>query len=131
MDLSPALTSILVGIGGFIGANARYWTGVWVSARHQSGFPYGTLAVNLLGSFILGLLTAIWVSRGGGDPRLKLLIGTGFLGAFTTFSTYMVESVTLLWDGKVSMALIYVLGSVVLGMLLAFGGMWLGRQLLS
>ncbi len=131
MELSPALASLLVGIGGFLGANARYWTGIWVNARGTQSLPIGTLTVNLVGSFVLGLLTAIWISRGGGDPKVKLLIGTGFLGAFTTFSTYMVESVSLLWDGKIGLALTYVLGSVVLGIVLAFLGMWLGKTLLS
>lgn len=124
---SPVLQIALVGLGGFLGANARYWLGLWVNSRAQSVFPYGTLTVNIAGSFILGLLTALWLTRGGGDPRLKLLIGTGFLGAFTTFSTYMVESVNLMLAGKPSLALLNVLGSVLLGITFAFLGMWLGK----
>ena len=90
---------LLVGIGGFLGAIARYLMALGVdNVLHQRwpGFPYGTLAVNVLGSFGLAL-AGVWLAgRAGFSPQIRLLIGVGFFGAFTTFSTFASQSLTLL-----------------------------------
>ena len=81
----------LVGSGGMLGAIGRYKLALWVTKRFPSKLPYGTLTVNLLGSFMLG-----WVMRHHGEDAWRLWLGTGFLGAFTTFSTLKLESFQLM-----------------------------------
>lgn len=100
---------IYVGAGGFFGANARYllsrWTDTLLAGRWGL-FPYGTLVVNVLGSFGLALFGVWFSARAGLSPHLSLLIGTGFFGAFTTFSTFANESHALLIEGNVAALLL-------------------------
>jgi CrcB protein len=115
---------LLVGAGGFFGAMARFFVSKWFAGRFQSAIPYGTLSINLAGSFLLGLMA-------GAEPwnAVRLLIGTGFLGAFTTFSTFKVESVRL-WAEKRYLAFWAYIGlSYTAGIALAFAGFWLGESL--
>jgi len=93
---------IIVGIGGFFGANARYALTVWTDSilvARWGAFPYGTLAVNVIGSFGLAVFGAWFSARTGMSPHLRLLVGTGFFGAFTTFSTFANESIVMLEGG--------------------------------
>ena len=93
---------IIVGIGGFFGANARYALTVWTDSilvARWGAFPYGTLAVNVIGSFGLAVFGAWFSARTGMSPQLRLLVGTGFFGAFTTFSTFANESIAMLEGG--------------------------------
>ena len=92
-------TFLIIGLGGFVGANMRYLISVWVVARLGSTFPWGTLLINLTGSFLLAVFLAWAANRTSLDPRVRLLIATGFFGAYTTFSTYANESVALLQAG--------------------------------
>ncbi len=85
-----------IAIGAALGANARYLVGVWAAERFGADFPYGTLLVNVTGSFVLGFLVAITTSRIQISPEMRLLLAVGFLGSYTTFSSFAVES-TLLW----------------------------------
>jgi CrcB protein len=114
--------TVLVGIGigllGGLGAIARFLLDGAVTARAGSGFPWGTLAVNATGSFALGLLV------GAADDTYRLL-GTGLLGAYTTFSTWMLESHRLAEDGRARLGALNVAVSLVVGV----GAVWLGRQL--
>lgn len=103
-----------VGTGGFFGAMARYAVSMWVPAQH--GFPYGTLTVNLLGCFFLAWFLQASAASWRISPRLQLAVGTGFTGAFTTFSTFSAETLQLVANHQLVMALIYVLVSV-------FGGL--------
>ena len=127
------MSSLLyVGIGGFLGANARYLLSLWTNSvlvPNWGNFPYGTLLVNVLGSFGLALF-AVWFSaRTGMPPQLRLLIGTGFFGAFTTFSTFANESVTLLRGNETVAFLLNILlnnGLCLLGVAL---GLFLGHRL--
>lgn len=92
-------TLIYVGVGGFLGANARYLLTIWTDKLMQARwglFPFGTLLVNVLGSFALALFGAWFAARTGLSPQLRLLVGAGFFGAFTTFSTFANESFSLL-----------------------------------
>jgi fluoride exporter len=110
---------IFVGVGGFFGAISRFALGEWLHT--DNGFPLGTLAVNLLGCLVLGWFLA-FAKRRGLRSETVLLVGTGFLGSFTTFSTFSVETVNLLAAGQGLFALIYVLLSIIMGLLLAFVG---------
>ena len=122
------LRSVLaVGAGGFLGAIARYLLGLWVDARLGSHFPYATLAINVSGSFALGLLAGA-LEFSSLPPELRLALGVGFLGAYTTFSTFTYETVTLVENGAPGLALAYVAASLLVGLLAAVGGLALGRS---
>jgi len=111
---------LFVMIGGFFGSISRYSLGEWI--HFGNGFPFGTLYINLIGCFILGWFLT-FASR---SKRVKnewsLLIGTGFIGSFTTFSTFSVETLQLFQKGFLWQALLYILASTILGILLAFVG---------
>lgn len=95
-------TLVYVGVGGFLGANARYLLTNWADELMQERwgvFPYGTLLVNMLGSFALALFGAWFAARTGLSPQLRLLVGAGFFGAFTTFSTFANDSFSL-WESQ-------------------------------
>lgn len=93
---------LILGFGGFIGAISRYLVSGWAQDLSRSvGFPYGTLAVNLTGCFLLGVLSQM-VERGFLDPQIRLFAMVGMLGAFTTFSTFSLETINLLQDGELS-----------------------------
>lgn len=114
---------ILIGLGGFLGAMARFAMGEWLYM--ENGFPVGTLAVNLIGCLALGWFLA-FAKRRGIQSEYVLLIGTGFLGSFTTFSTFSVESVDLMTKGSISVALVYLLTTILAGILLAYIGYKIG-----
>lgn len=118
-----------ISIGAVLGANLRYWVGDWAAQRFGSGFPYGTMLVNLTGSFLLGLLVSLTLEHFIIDPRLRILLTIGFLGSYTTFSTFAYESVTLITQGQWGLGLFNLLGSTLLGVLFAALGIWLGKIL--
>ncbi|MEH7222734.1 fluoride efflux transporter CrcB [Bacillus sp. JJ1566] len=107
-------------IGGFLGAISRYLLGEWVPA--PNGFPIGTLTVNLIGCLCLGWLLTFLANQKNVNPKISLMFGTGFIGSFTTFSTFSVEVVHLLEDGNVRHALLYVVISLFAGVMLSFIG---------
>ncbi|HEY4938556.1 MAG TPA: fluoride efflux transporter CrcB [Actinomycetota bacterium] len=101
-------------VGGAVGAPARYLLDDAISSRTQGVFPWGTLAINVSGSFLLGLLTGLALFHGlPATPRL--ILGTGFCGAYTTFSTFTYETVRLAEEGAVNEAVRNALASLVLG----------------
>ncbi|HEY8601137.1 MAG TPA: fluoride efflux transporter CrcB [Thermomicrobiales bacterium] len=116
---------LMVGAGGAMGANLRYLVGLWATARWPGPFPWGTLLINLTGSLLLGgLLTTLAARRP--EPRLwRLFLGTGLLGAYTTFSTFSAETVALAATGYLPLAIAYVLLSVGGG----YGAAWAGMAL--
>ena len=121
---------LLIGIGGFFGAIARYAVDGWISASTRFGaFPAGTFAINLSGAFALGFLYALTLEKAAIDPRIRGPIMIGFLGAYTTFSTLMLESWRLAEDGSVGLAFLNVALSAVLGLAAVFGGLTVGRAL--
>ena len=107
-------TALLVFAGGAVGAPARYLTDRWISARHATRFPFGTLTVNVVGCFVLGVVAA-GAARGSWGPGPVALLGTGFCGGLTTFSAYAVESVELALHRLRARALLYAGASVALG----------------
>jgi CrcB protein len=119
---------LLVGVGGFLGANARYVLGALIAERLGTAFPYGTLIVNLTGSLAIGIILVLLTERLAADPAWRLLLVVGFLGGYTTFSSYTFEALLLAEAGQWGRALWYVLGSNVLGLAAAFAGMLLARR---
>ena len=118
---------ILIGVGGAAGAVARYLVDGWVSALAPGAFPWGTLIVNLSGAFALGLLFGLATERAVLPPEIRAPLMIGFLGAYTTFSTLMLESWRLVEDGSIGLALANLVGSSVLGILAVIGGLALAR----
>ena len=123
---------LYVGFGGFVGAIARYLLSVWVDGLlvpRWGAFPYGTLMVNLAGSFGLAFF-GVWLGgRSGMTPQLRLLVGAGFFGAFTTFSTFANESINLNIEGEPALFILNVLlnnGLCLCGVLL---GLFVGGRL--
>lgn len=111
-----------ISAGGLLGANARYEIGRRITDWAGGGFPWGTLLINLAGSFVLGLYLTVITERCHGRATTRLFFATGFLGAFTTFSTFSYETVDLVRDGKLGLALSYVAASLVLGLAAAIAG---------
>jgi fluoride exporter len=112
---------ILVMVGAALGAPSRWLTDGFTQARHDSVFPWGTFTVNIAGSLLLGFL--LGASLEGDDfTRLMALAGTGFCGAFTTFSTFAYESVVLAEEGSSLVAVLNLVGSVLAGLAAAFAG---------
>lgn len=118
---------LLISLGAIFGANARYWVSDWAAQRFGASFPIGTLIINLTGSFALGLFLTIATERFLLDPRWRLIVAIGFLGGYTTFSTYTYESVNLLLTGQWFSGLFNLLGSAMLGAVAVVGGIILGR----
>ena len=117
-----------VGLGGFLGANARYFVAGWVATRVGSIFPYGTLLINATGSFALGVLMGL-AETSIVSPTIRLGLGIGFLGAYTTFSTFSYETLRLAEDGSLLLAAANAVGSVTISLLAALAGLLLGRAL--
>lgn len=119
---------VYVGLAGALGALARYGVGIGFQSIWTGSFPLGTLAVNLVGSFVLGWLTHFLFRTGRLSPMVVTAVGTGFVGSFTTFSTFSVETIIMLESGNVMGALIYVTLSIVLGLFSSWLGYILGRK---
>ena len=115
---------LLVALGGAFGSVSRYLLGTWVQSASKSiDFPYGTLAVNLIGCFVIGFLSQLAETRGVFTSESRALVFVGVLGGFTTFSSFGNDTINLLRDGETFNALANVGANVILGLLLV----WLGR----
>ncbi|HEY3266727.1 MAG TPA: fluoride efflux transporter CrcB [Armatimonadota bacterium] len=113
---------LVVGAGGFIGANARYWLGGWVQQRFGPAFPYGTFVINVTGCFILGLFATLALSLALRD-EWRLFVAIGFVGAYTTFSTFEYETLRMVAEGaRWREAMLNIAASVAFG----FAAAWLG-----
>jgi CrcB protein len=119
--MSPTL---LVAVGGVVGCVARFWLTVWVQTVSGSEFPLGTLAVNVIGSFLIGLVTTLSFERGLLDAGPRIFLTTGFCGGFTTMSTFSYESIVLLRGGSPVAAL----SNVAVTLLACLGAVWLGGR---
>lgn len=111
--MNTLVSCLLVGAGGMLGTIGRYLLGL-LPIKAQSGFPVITLAINLIGAFCIGLIIAFSERSGNTNPQLVLFLKVGICGGFTTFSTFSLEAVQLLQNGKLAAALSYMLLSVVL-----------------
>lgn len=107
----------LIFVGGGIGSFCRFWLATWVTNLYGPAFPWGTLAVNLIGCFFIGLIAGLPQASASLNPTTRLLLMTGLIGGFTTFSTYEYESFLLTTNGEFERALINLTMSAVLGFL--------------
>jgi CrcB protein len=105
---------LALSVGGVAGVNARYWLGVWINRWASAQFPWATFTINVTGAFAIGFLTAL-LARWSPHSMLRLLILVGFLGGYTTFSTFAFESVTLWQRGEWVLSFAYMSGSVLAG----------------
>lgn len=115
----------LVALGGVVGCVARYWMAGAVQRLGDGGFPSGTLAVNVAGSLLIGLVMSLSLERGLLDEDLRLLLTTGFCGGFTTMSTFSYETLALLRDGEHALAL----GNVGVTLIACLGAVWAGAAI--
>jgi len=116
---------LFIAVGGALGSMARYWIGTTIGSRMGVRFPYGTLVVNLTACLVIGF-TITWLGeRAEFNPAWRLLIAVGFIGAYSTFSTYEWETLATLRSGAFALAALYSLGSVILGL----GATWCGAAL--
>lgn len=123
--ISTLPTLIMIALGGALGALGRYGVNVGALKIFGSGFPYGTAIANILGSFIMGMMIAKFSQIDTLSQEAKAFCTIGFLGAFTTFSTFSLDVVTLWNRGEMLYALIYMMGSVILSILALAAGLWL------
>jgi len=118
---------LVVGLGGFLGAVTRHAVNLAVARIWAGPFPLGTFLINVSGSFALGFLASVAAERLGLDPGWRLLVGTGFLGAYTTFSTFEYETHRLVEAGAVAWAVASVVASIAAGFLAVRFGAMIGR----
>ncbi|OCC05448.1 camphor resistance protein CrcB [Labrys sp. WJW] len=123
------LTYIAIAIGGTLGCWARYAQTNLVQSVYGRDFPFATMSINVIGSFLMGFLFIETLERLTLSPALRTGILTGVLGGYTTFSTFEMETVLLAEGGEMLKAFLYVLLSVALGFLAAFGGAYIARNL--
>lgn len=122
-----AMPLLLIGLGGFAGAISRYLVDGAVAERTGGSFPWGTLAVNASGTFLLGLLFAMATERAILPPDIRGPLMIGYLGAYTTFSTYLLESWRLVEGGALGLALLNLGASLVVGVVAVVAGLTIGR----
>ncbi len=120
------LKLLYVGVGGFFGAVLRYWISGWVYQLTGTDFPYGTLVVNLIGAFLLGVFMAVTL-QANISTAMRHLVAIGMLGAFTTFSTFSYETLQLLQHGELWRGLLNIGVSIIAGLIAVWLGMLLGR----
>jgi CrcB protein len=123
------MSYLWVALGGAAGAAARYGVAQWAGQRWDRTLPWGTLAVNLTGSLAIGLVVTLLLARGD-DPTFRLLVVTGFLGGYTTFSAFSLETLVLLQERRWDTAALYVAGSVLLGLIACGAGIVMGRLII-
>jgi CrcB protein len=121
---------LAVSIGSAIGGSCRYLVGVWFVQRFGPGFPLGTLFINVSGSLLIGFVAELAQTRAFGvTPFVRIALATGLIGGYTTFSSYIFEAVTLGGEGRRWMAVLYALGSIVLGVAAFLAGTIAARLL--
>jgi len=119
----------MVGLGGFAGAIARFWLGEYIGNRMGTRFPYGTFAINISGSFLIGLVVTVLAERTHWNMSWRYLIPIGFIGAYTTFSTFELEAFESMRDGQILIAFLNVALSVAIGFIAVWLGVITGRTL--
>jgi CrcB protein len=117
----------MIGIGGFAGAIARYQVAAMIQARVPAGFPWGTFVVNVTGCLIMGVATTLLTERLVGNPQWRFLIPIGFIGAYTTFSTFELELFRANTEGAWLIGGAYLVGSVIVGYVALWAGVVLAR----
>ncbi|MBM85134.1 MAG: fluoride efflux transporter CrcB [Rhodospirillaceae bacterium] len=122
---------LAVALGGAIGAVARYQSVVWISRLIGLGFPWGTLFVNIVGSFVMGLFIEFFTLRTSGGQEFRAFFAVGVLGSFTTFSSFSLDVAMLYERGHLMAAGGYILASVALSIFGLFSGLWVMRTVVT
>ncbi|MEG3615474.1 fluoride efflux transporter CrcB [Isoptericola haloaureus] len=128
--MSGLLGALLVGLGGGLGAAARFWLADTIKARRPDGFPWGTWLVNALGSFLIGLVAG-WMALGAADPSWELFLVVGVCGGLTTFSTSILETAAMLRTGRPARAVLHALSTLAVSVLAVVGGLGVVAVLLG
>jgi CrcB protein len=128
---SHLLKYLMVGIGGCLGSILRFWLGSYIGNKMGTRFPYGTFVINITGSFLIGLVFALLTVKTEWSPNWRYLIPIGFIGGYTTFSSFEFETLRTMQDGQIGLGLLYVAASVVVGFVAVWGGMIAGRAMVS
>ena len=123
------LRYVMIAIGGAIGAIARFWVAAYVGQRMGTRFPYGTFLINISGSFLIGLIMTVLTERTHLSPNWRYLIPIGFIGAYTTFSTFEFETLRAMQDGQFIGGAMNVVASVLVGFLMVWLGVLAGRAM--
>jgi CrcB protein len=123
------LNIALVAAGGAIGSVARYLVGVWSARLAGPNFPWGTITVNIVGAFLIGLMVEVVARRFDASAEMRVFIVTGVIGGFTTWSSFTLDAVTLFERGDMGQAAFYLAGSLTLSFAAIFAGLALGRSL--
>jgi fluoride exporter len=118
---------LIIGLGGFLGSVMRYITVKWVDGKLNTLFPYGTLTVNIVGSFLLGVIYMAALRKAGLSENGRLFMGVGFCGGFTTFSAFALENFNLMQEKLLGTSILYISLSVVAGILALAAGIWIAR----
>jgi fluoride exporter len=118
---------LIIGLGGFLGSVTRYVTAKFVDDKLSPIFPYGTLMVNIIGSFLLGMIYVFALRKTGLTENGRLFLGVGFCGGFTTFSAFALENFNLMQEKLVGTAMLYISLSVAGGILALLAGIWMAR----
>ena len=123
------ISYLIVFLGAGIGGMMRHGVNVAVTRTLGSGFPYGIMAINIIGCLVMGLVAGYFTIRGQGSQDWRLFLTTGILGGFTTFSAFSLDAALLYERGELGLMAVYVLGSVILSLVAVFAGLWAVRQL--
>lgn len=118
-----------VAVGGAIGATGRYLFNLQMLRLLGPNFPWGTFGVNVIGSFVMGLVAGLFALRFDVSPEMRSFITTGILGGFTTFSAFSLDAANMIERGQTGLAALYIGGSVVLGLAGLFFGLWIARAM--
>src|ERR1035438_2034728 len=127
-EQSDLLKYLFVGIGGCLGSILRFWLGSYIGSKMGTRFPYGTLVINVTGSFLIGFFALLTVKTHW-SPNWRYLIPIGFIGGYTTFSSFEYETLRTIQDGQIALGVLYVATSVVVGFVAVWGGMIAGRAI--
>ena len=120
-------TILWIGIGGFLGANSRYWLGSLINRWLGTGFPWATALVNISGALLIGIIATLFADRAIDNESLRLFLIVGVLGGYTTFSSYTFEAVTMMQEDRWLAAISYLALSNVVGILACVGGVMIAR----
>jgi fluoride exporter len=124
------LKYVMVCVGGGLGSVLRFWLGSYIGSKMGTRFPYGTLVINITGSFLIGLTLALLTAKTRWSPNWRYLIPIGFIGGYTTFSSFEYETLRTIQDGQIGMGLLYIAASVIFGFAAVWGGVVAGRAVL-
>jgi fluoride exporter len=123
------LKYVMVGVGGCLGSILRFWLGSYIGSKMGTRFPYGTFVINITGSFLIGMVYALLTTKSQWNPNWQYLVPIGFIGGYTTFSSFEFETLRTVQDGQVGLGLLYVGLSLVVGFGAVWGGMIAGRAI--